>query len=77
MGRTPGTEFDLSLMAVRVRSEYNEMPGLALTPWHASRLWNLDERVAESVLHSLVDHGFLRSGTDGRFRAVPPTRKQS
>ena len=31
----------------RVRGEFNEMPGLRLTPEQAARLWDLDRAPAE------------------------------
>ena len=50
---------------LRVRGEYLEMPGLRLTPAQAQRLWGLDALAAQSVIHALVDAGFLRRAPDG------------
>jgi len=40
----------------RIRAEYGEMPGLALTSAQAERLWALD---LDSLLTLLVSKGFL------------------
>jgi hypothetical protein len=44
----------------RVRGEFNEMPGLRLTPEQAARLWGLDTRSCSEVLRALVSSSFLR-----------------
>ena len=44
----------------RVRGEFNEMPGLRLTPEQAARLWGLDARSCSEVLRALVSSSFLR-----------------
>lgn len=44
----------------RVRGEFNEMPGLRLTPKQAARLWGLDQTMCEEVLSRLVAASFLR-----------------
>jgi hypothetical protein len=51
----------------RVRGEFLEMPGLRLTPEQARRLWRLDERSCNAVLHALVDARFLAKTQDGAF----------
>lgn len=43
----------------RVCGEFLEMPGMALTPEQAQRLWGLDERTCADVLRYLVDARFL------------------
>ena len=53
----------------RIRSEYEEMPGLCLTRPQAERLWGLDPDICEAVLAALVDAGFLKSTTRGYLRA--------
>jgi hypothetical protein len=50
----------------RVRSEFNEMPGLRLTPAQAARLLGLDNRSCQRVLNALVTSAFLRWTADGR-----------
>ena len=53
----------------RVRGEFNEMPGLRLTPEQAARLWNLDRRACAEVLRRLVDTSFLRWSAGSVVRA--------
>ena len=49
----------------RVRSEYEEMPGLSVTVAQAARLWNLDAPTAREVLNAMVDVGYLSTGPRG------------
>lgn len=51
----------------RIRGEYLEMPGLALTIEQAARLWSLDKGACESALGALVALGFLQLARDGRY----------
>ncbi|MGE3177020.1 MAG: hypothetical protein AB7O32_06100 [Vicinamibacterales bacterium] len=51
----------------RVQGEFLEMPGLRLTEAQARRLWNLDEQLCESLLHTLVEEKFLFQTRDGAF----------
>ena len=51
----------------RVRREFREMPGLALTVAQAGRLWSLDAATCTEVLGGLVDAGFLYRRSDGAF----------
>jgi Fic family protein len=50
----------------RVRSEYEEMPGLNLTMKQAQRLWGADRQTCESVFSALLESRFLKR-TKGRF----------
>jgi hypothetical protein len=52
-----------SAMRVRVRAEFQEMPGMRLTVAQAARLFALEAAECARVLRSLVDEGTLR--TDG------------
>jgi len=56
---------DLSNLIQRVRAEFNEMPGLRLTPAQAARLLGLDHRSCERVINVLVRSAFLRWTPDG------------
>jgi hypothetical protein len=56
----------VSDMVRRVRAEYEEMPGLALTAAQASRLFHIDELTCSQILAACVDAGFL-SERSGRF----------
>jgi hypothetical protein len=51
----------------RIRGEYLEMPGLALTIEQAARLWSLERGACESALGALVELGFLQLDRDGRY----------
>jgi hypothetical protein len=51
---------DIQSILERVRGEFNESPGLRLTPEQAARLWNLDARASAEVLRRLVAASFLR-----------------
>ena len=54
---TPSRE--LQDLVNRIRMEYLEMPGLALTSGQARRLWNLDPALCDAVLSTLVREEFL------------------
>ena len=49
----------------RVRAEFNEMPGLRLTPAQAGRLLGLDASSCQRVLNALVGASFLKRMADG------------
>jgi hypothetical protein len=51
---------DLHRLLHRVRSEFNEMPGLQLTLPQAARLWGLDHEASRLVIDALVERSFLR-----------------
>ena len=56
-------------LLVRIRGEYLEMPGLALTEVQAQRLWGLDHGTCTLVLSELLDQQFLRrTGGDSYLR---------
>lgn len=54
----------------RVRAEYVEMPGLALTAEQMRRLWLLDASLCDAVVSSLVESGFLWLRPDNRYARV-------
>ena len=56
---------NVEAVARRVLAEFEEMPGLALTPRQASRLFGLDEDVCRIVLDTLVDLAYLRQTSAG------------
>lgn len=56
------------LLAQRIRAEYEEMPGLALTLSQAARLWAEDPRRLEPLLLALVREGFLMRHPRGTYR---------
>lgn len=57
------------IVSARVIAEYLEMPGLALTPAQACRLWNLDPAECTKALSSLLATGFLRKSGDCYIRS--------
>jgi hypothetical protein len=54
-------------LLLRIKGEYLEMPGLALTTQQAQRLWALDGHTCEAALRRLVQTGFLIPTRAGRF----------
>ena len=54
-------------LLARIRMEYVEMPGLALTPSQARRLWDLDVELCHAILSALVDEQFLTETRTGAF----------
>jgi hypothetical protein len=55
-----GLTVEIHNVIERVRGEFNEMPGLRLTPEQAARLWGLDDYSCGEVLRALVSSSFLR-----------------
>ena len=51
--------------AARIREEFDEMPGLALTPEQAARFLGLEESIARSAVEHLVVTGWLTKGRRG------------
>ena len=51
----------------RVLAEFDEMPGLTLTPRQAARLFGLDPDLCRRVLDALIDMAYLRE-TGGTIR---------
>src|SRR5262245_27150356 len=64
----------LEMIAVRVRAEYREMPGLSLTASQAARLLGLQLSTCERVLRGLVLDGVLFHTSRGVYVATPSTR---
>jgi DNA-binding IclR family transcriptional regulator len=61
-------EMNVMTVAKRVLSEFEEMPGMTLTPRQASRLFGLNEELCQIVLDVLVDSAYLRQTPDGKVR---------
>ena len=57
----------------RVRSEFNEMPGLQLTLPQAARLWGMDQFACQGIIDALVEASFLRWTPRGTIVRVGPT----
>jgi hypothetical protein len=58
---------DRAALENRIRGEYNEMPGLRLTPAQARRLWDIDAPTCQAALDDLTHSGFLTCTRDGAF----------
>jgi hypothetical protein len=54
----------------RIRSDYDEMPGLCVTLMQAQRLWSLDESTCVVALNDLMNEGYLRKAMVGIVRYV-------
>lgn len=52
-----------------IREEYDEMPGLCLTPPQAERLWALDVDTCRHALASMAEAGYLQVSRHGYVRA--------
>lgn len=63
----PESPPEQSGIAVRIRGEFNEMPGLCLTLQQARRLWALDDATCARVLERLTSEGFLRRNATGIY----------
>jgi hypothetical protein len=59
------TRPDVDAVALRVRAEFVEMPGLSVTPAQAARLWGLDKATCQVVIDQLVEAAFLRKTHGG------------
>jgi DNA-binding IclR family transcriptional regulator len=55
------------LILDRIRGEFREMPGLALTVEQARRLWSLDAPTCHEALAYLVETGFLSLKPNGAY----------
>lgn len=51
----------------RVKTEFQELPGLRLTTAQAQRLWGLDRESCAALLGALVDARFLVRTAEGTF----------
>jgi hypothetical protein len=62
-----GAPETLSALAIRLRGEFKEMPGLRLTVRQAARLFSVGHDVAHTVLNELKRAAFLECTDDGVF----------
>jgi hypothetical protein len=70
--RSHMSPIDVHAIAERVRSEFNEMPGLRLTARQAAKLWGLDGPSCGAVIDILIRSSFLRwtqAGTVARVES--------
>jgi two-component system cell cycle response regulator DivK len=52
----------------KIRGDYLKIPGLRMTAREGARFWNLDARICERLLESLMEEGFLTRTGDGRYK---------
>lgn len=52
-------------VAQRVRAEFEEMPGLALTELQAAKLFGIEPKVCEDVIKQLIHASYLRKTRSG------------
>jgi hypothetical protein len=57
-------------LSVRVRGEYQEMPGMRLTVRQAARLFDMPPDVADAVLHELRRASVLALSSDGAYSLI-------
>ena len=57
----------LQKLTQRIREEFEDAPGLALTAAEAARFWGLDEMTCRQVLGRLRAAGFLVRDADWRY----------
>lgn len=58
---------DMSSTILRIKGEYDEMPGLVLTEAQARRLWGLDLWTCRLVLTALLEERFLKRTPTGMY----------
>jgi hypothetical protein len=54
-------------LLLRISREYEEQPGLRVTPAQVQRLWGLDGPTCRTALTAWVDAGVLQRNPDGQF----------
>lgn len=61
----------LAALVARIRSEFDEMPGLHLALGQATRLWHLDEARCRAVLEALVQTATCERPREARSCVIP------
>ncbi|HEY7190179.1 MAG TPA: hypothetical protein VH436_26685 [Vicinamibacterales bacterium] len=56
----------------RIRREFQDHPGIALTLPQAQRLWSLDEQAGSDAFDALLAEGFLQRVNDVYLWAAAP-----
>jgi agmatine/peptidylarginine deiminase len=59
-------------LLARIRREFQDHPGIAMTLPQARRLWSLDERSAAEAFAALTAEGFLQRINDVYLWAAAP-----
>ena len=65
-----GTEGARLELLATVVGRYREVPRLSLTAAQAGHLFAWHVQICEALLNDLVDAGWLRRSSDGRYRLV-------
>jgi hypothetical protein len=61
-------------IVMRLRREYQEMPGLSLTDEQVQRLCSIEPLMCKTALQTLVSDGFLTQAANGQYRHRRPTK---
>jgi hypothetical protein len=61
------TEGSIDDLLVLIRAEYDEMPGLTLTPAQVCRLFGIDPARGDTVMRKLVEAGVLVRSANGAY----------
>lgn len=59
-------------LLARIRREFQDHPGIALTLSQAQRLWSLDEQAGSDAFQTLMAEGFLQRIDDVYLWAEAP-----
>jgi hypothetical protein len=59
-------------LLARIRREFQDHPGIALTLPQARRVWSLDERTGAEAFDALIAEGFLQRIDDVYLWAAAP-----
>lgn len=70
--KTMSGDLAISALAMRVRGEFTEMPGMRLTLHQAARLLSLPTMIARDVLDELCQASVLKYSNDGRYSLKRP-----
>jgi hypothetical protein len=54
-------------LVLRIRGEFEEMPGLSLTSVQAIKLFGISPEVCAGILSHLIEEGVLRLKSDGSY----------
>jgi hypothetical protein len=54
-------------LVLRIRGEFEEMPGLSLTSVQAIKFFGISPDVCAGILSHLIEQGVLRLKNDGRY----------
>ena len=66
-----GAKIDVTArLVVRMRAEYQAMPGLKLTPEQACRLWSVDIESCDAAFDILLAEGLLHKTGTGKYIAL-------